>query len=376
MNTRVSNNQAILILNAIPQVGPITFKKLMEAFEYRASRVLEASRSELKKIDGIGDVIVDNILSWAESFNLEREEKYLENFNASFISCLDPEYPPLLKEIYDSPMGLYYLGDCRPSLRTIAIVGSRRSTLYGQKVAKEIASNLARMEFCIVSGMARGIDSAAHEGALEVGGKTVAILGCGPDIIYPPENKKLYEQIKNTGAVISEFPFGRKADKLTFPRRNRIISGMSQAVVVIETNSNGGSMITARMANEQGRHVFAVPGRIDQVSSHGCHELIRDGATLCRRAEDILEDLNYLSQLELDIGEQNSEKKHSTTDHITLTDVQKKVFLELQALSIAPIDALAQRTKLCISELSSALLMLELKKLVVKRIDGTFEAKI
>ena len=179
----------------------------------------------------------------------------------------------------------------------IAVVGSRRTTLYGQSVAKKLGSDLARLGFCVVSGLARGIDTAAHEGALSVGGKTAAVLGCGIDIVYPPENLDLYRRIVETGAVLSEFPFGRKADKQTFPMRNRVVAGISEAVVVVESDVQGGAMITARFAGEQGRLIYAVPGRIDQPTSHGCHQLIRDGATLFTGIDDILNELNYLDGL-------------------------------------------------------------------------------
>ena len=205
---------------------------------------------------------------------------------ATFITPRDVGYPRLLKEIHDPPIGLYRKGVYDFAQPCVAIVGSRRTTLYGQSVAKKLAADLARLGFCIVSGLARGIDTAAHEGALSVGGKTAAVLGCGIDIVYPPENLALYRRIEAEGAILSEFPFGRRADRQSFPMRNRVVAGIAEAVVVVETDVSGGSMITARFAGEQGRLIFAVPGRIDQNTSAGCHQLIRDGATLltCHRS--------------------------------------------------------------------------------------------
>lgn len=370
MNTAILENPSWMILNALPNVGPIAFKRLMAHFDSNPSRIFEANKIELMKVEGIGNGLSEIIANWQNYFNLENEFKYLEKYQARFVPCQSKQYPTLLKEIYDPPIGLYCLGDYNPGSKTIAIVGSRRSTLYGLKIARQLAIELARLGFCIVSGMARGADSAAHEGALSVGGKTVAVLGCGLDIIYPPENKNLYNQIRESGAVISEFPFGKQADKTTFPRRNRIVSGMAQAIIVVETSSNGGSMITARMAGEQGRQIFAVPGRIDQPSSKGCHELILDGATLCTGIDIILEELNYLSQLNLPIQQ---ELKALNITPAGLSEIEAKVFTALQARISATIDTLCSCTQEPSQKITSTLLMLELKKLAIKRGDGYYE---
>lgn len=372
MKTPILEDPSWIILNALPNVGPIALKRLMAHFGKNPARIFEASRIELMKVEGIGDILSEVISNWRSYFNLENELKYLSKHQAQFISCNSENYPPLLKEIYDPPIGLYSLGNYNPGLKTIAIVGSRRSTLYGLKVAKQLAIELARLGFCVVSGMARGADSAAHEGALSAGGKTIAVLGSGPDIIYPPENKDLYYRIQESGAIVSEFPFGKQADKTTFPRRNRIVSGMSQAIIVVETSSNGGSMITARMAGEQGRHVFAVPGRIDQASSKGCHELIRDGASLCTGIDIILEELNYLTQLEVPI-----QQEFGGLDIIPsgLSDTETRVFHALQARSIATIDALSACLNEPSQKISATLLMLELKKLAARHADGSYEVR-
>lgn len=368
----LSRDHVYMILNAIPQIGPISFSRLMAEFDNDVHRILRAEVRELKKVEGIGDMGALNIKEWRKFFDLGKELEKLKVYDGAFISRESDDYPALLKEIYDPPTGLYALGPCRAQLKTIGIVGSRRCTLYGMSVAKKLASELAQMGFCIVSGLARGIDAAAHEGALEVGGQTVAVLGCGADIIYPPENKDLYDEIKKKGAIVSELRFGRQADKMTFPRRNRIVSGMSQAVIVVETNSNGGSMITARLANEQGKHVFAVPGRIDQASSKGCNELIRDGATLVTCAEDILSELNYLRQGELDFGGTVKFKQPLNTPAID--GIEKELYQTLKEYGPLGVDGLLAITGKSIPEISSSLLMLELKKLVIKKADGNFEA--
>jgi DNA processing protein len=308
-------------------------------------------------------------------FDLAREEERLTQAGAVFITTRDEGYPKMLKEIHDPPIGLYRKGGFLFGQPCIAVVGSRRTTLYGQSVAKKLGAELVQMGFCVVSGLARGIDTAAHEGALSVGGKTVAVLGCGLDIVYPPENLGLYRRIAETGAVLSEFPFGRKADKQTFPMRNRVVSGISEGVVVVESDVSGGAMITARFAGEQGRLIFAVPGRIDQATSAGCHQLIRDGATLLTSVDDILNELSYLDGLRPRAI--TTEGQTSVLEQLLpqLDENERRVYDSFKGGSLLGIDALTTATALAPSEVSAALMMLELKKLVTKRADGTFEAR-
>jgi DNA processing protein len=292
-----------------------------------------------------------------------------------FITAQDEGYPKMLKEIHDPPIGLYRKGGYLFGQPCIAVVGSRRTTLYGQSVAKKLGAELAQLGFCVVSGLARGIDTAAHEGALSVGGKTVAVLGCGLDIVYPPENLGLYRRIAETGAVLSEFPFGRKADKQTFPMRNRVVSGISEGMVVVESDVSGGAMITARFAGEQGRLIFAVPGRIDQPTSAGCHQLIRDGATLLTSVDDILNELSYLDGLRPRAI--TTEGQTSVLEQLLpqLDEKERRVLDCFKGGALLGIDALTLATGLAAHEISAALMMLELKKLVLKRADGTFEAR-
>jgi DNA processing protein len=280
----------------------------------------------------------------------------------------------MLKEINDPPIGLYRRGRYEFGAPCIAIVGSRRTTLYGQATAKKFGAELARLGFCVVSGLARGIDTAAHEGALSVGGKTAAVLGCGIDIIYPPENLELYRKIEADGAILSEFPFGRRADRQSFAMRNRIVAGMSDAVIVIESDVDGGAMITARFAGEQGRLIFAVPGRIDQNTSAGCHQLIRDGATLLSSVDDILSELSYLDGLRPPpIGEKPADVAAGRPANLTADEA--KVFECFRGGAILAPDALGAATELPAAKLSATLMMLELKRLIAKRADGAFEAR-
>lgn len=376
MHTDLTAQQALMILNGLPHIGPIAVSELQRHFNGDTRAIFSASRLSLLKVKGIGNKAADSIECWQDHFNLVKEEMNLKSKGAAFVPQQDSDYPALLKETHDPPLGLYWLGDYRVDRPCIAIIGSRRSTLYGQKTARYLARDVARRGFCVVSGLARGIDTAAHEGALEADGKTIAIMGSGLDIIYPPENLDLYRRISATGAVVSEFPFGRRPDRKTFPMRNRLISGMCLALVVVETDIDGGSMITAHFAGEQGRSLFAVPGRIDQNSSRGCHQLIRDGATLLTSVDDILEDLNYLKlrQPNLDSGSDSKRDQQSIPDG--LNDLEKRVLECFKNGEMITQDTVVERTQLSVQVVASTLILLELKKLVIKRSDGKFESRL
>ncbi|TSJ77280.1 DNA-processing protein DprA [Rariglobus hedericola] len=370
----LTERQAFLVLNALPNIGPITLTRLLAELGDDPRAVFAAGAQRLEEVRGVGPAISGTIAGWAEHFDLAREEERMAQADTDFVTQRDGYYPRLLREIDSAPIGLYRKGPYDFSQPSVAIVGSRRTTLYGQSVAKKLGADLARMGFCVVSGLARGIDTAAHEGALSVGGKTAAVLGNGIDIIYPAENLNLYRQIAETGAVLSEFPFTRRADKQSFAMRNRIVAGICDAVVVVESDVAGGSMITARFAGEQGRLIFAVPGRIDQATSAGCHQLIRDGATLLTGVDDILSELNYLD------GLRPSAIPEKTTGGTALaasnlTAEEQKVYACFSGGAMVSIDAITGQTGLPTSQLSATLMMLELKRLIVKRADGTFEAR-
>jgi DNA processing protein len=365
-----------MVLNDLPNIGPITLNRLLAEFDNDPRNILAADRRRLESVRGVGPETSAAILAWSTHFNLPREEERLVQADATFITTRDAGYPKLLKEINDPPIGLYRKGTYLFDAPCIAIVGSRRTTLYGQSVAKKLGAQLAQLGFCIVSGLARGIDTAAHEGALSVGGKTAAVLGCGIDIVYPPENLDLYRRIVQTGAVLSEFPFGRKADRQTFPMRNRVVSGMSEAIIVVESDNAGGAMITARFAGEQGRLIFAVPGRIDQATSNGCHQLIRDGATLLTSVDDVLSELNYLDGFRPQAIKTPGED--SVLEQLmlpALSPSEQKLMECFKGGSILSIDQLTAAAGLSAPEVSATLMMLELKKLVAKRSDGAFEAR-
>jgi DNA processing protein len=369
----LDQRRALFVLNGLPNIGPVTLKHLLDSFENDAVAILNATRKELIRVKGVSDVIADTIAHWRERFDLEREETLLEKHGASNVNFQEADYPPMLKEIYDPPICLYFLGDYRISQPAIAIVGTRRPTLYGRGVAKRLARELAQIGFCIVSGLARGIDSEAHEGALEAKGKTVAVLGCGLDIIYPPENLDLYRRIASSGAIVSEFPFGRRADKQSFPMRNRVISGICLATIVVESNVNGGSMITARFTGEQGRMIFAVPGHIDQASSQGYHQLLRDGATLLNSTDDVIEELRLSGQLELTYAGSGDNETVTKNALPELDVLESKIAHCFDDGSAHYADAIAELTQLSQSDVASGLMMLELKRVLAKRADGAFE---
>src|ERR1051326_8732477 len=259
----MTSTEAYLALNMLPNIGPVRVRTLLEVFG-EPQAILEASAHQLMRIHGSGDEVANSITRWRELADLDGELKRVEKAGAHVLTQQDAAYPKLLREIPSPPLVLYVKGklDERDN-HSVGVVGSRRTTMYGRAAAQRLTIQLAHCGMTIVSGGARGIDTAAHEGALKIQGRTIAVLGSGLDVIYPSENKALFEQIAEAGAVISEFPFGTKPDKQTFPMRNRIISGMSLGVLVVEASLTSGALITANMALEQGRQVFAVPGRID-----------------------------------------------------------------------------------------------------------------
>jgi DNA processing protein len=371
MSQELTERQALLVLNSLPGIGPILLNRLLGELDGDARAVFAAGARRLEAIQGVDSDIRGAIADWPKHFDLGREEERMAGSDAGYLTVRDDAYPKLLREIHDPPAVLYRKGAYNLEHQAIAIVGSRRPTFYGLGVAKRLGSELARLGFCVVSGLARGIDTAAHEGALEAGGRTAAVLGTGLDIVYPPENLDLYRRIAESGAVLSEFSFGRRADRNSFPMRNRIVSGMSIAVVVVESAADGGAMITARFAGEHGRLLFAVPGRIDQSTSAGCHQLIRDGATLLTGVDDIVSELSYLGGLR---PAPIPEKSRPAEAPVELNEDEQTVFSRFADGAILGADVLARETGLGAAQVSAALMLLELKHLIGKRLDGSYEA--
>ncbi|HEY6010892.1 MAG TPA: DNA-processing protein DprA, partial [Nitrospirota bacterium] len=278
-------------LSSIPGVGRITFRKLVNHFG-SPERALAASQNELQDIGGLSDKAISGIASFPWRERAELEVANANNAGISIVIADDPAYPAALRNTPDPPLFLYIRGSLLPEDgNAVAIVGTRTPTHYGTTITGRIAADLASAGFTIVSGMARGIDTLAHKGALAAKGRTIAVLGCGIDVVYPPENKGLMEEIARNGAVISENPFGTKPEAGYFPARNRIISGLSRGTAIIEAATDSGSLITANYALEQGRKLYAVPGNIGSPNSRGTNSLIKRGATLVESAEDVLKDL-------------------------------------------------------------------------------------
>ncbi|MDH3391297.1 MAG: DNA-processing protein DprA [Desulfobulbaceae bacterium] len=285
--------QSWLALSLVPGMGPVTCNKLVAHFG-SPEKVLAASSPNLTAVASLRKESLAALSGEGRQHLEELANKEIERAaekNIVIIPCDDPLYPALLKNIHDPPVVLYVLG--APELlncRGLGIVGSRAATHYGKDIAQQMAGSLSRQGFTIISGLALGIDTAAHNGALAAEGKTIAVLGCGLDIVYPPSNHNLYKRIASAGAVVSEYPLGTKPDSFRFPARNRIISGLSLGIVVVEAANRSGSLITASHALEQGREVFAVPGRIDSVKSAGTHTLLQQGAKLVHSINDIVEE--------------------------------------------------------------------------------------
>ncbi|OHB82984.1 MAG: DNA protecting protein DprA, partial [Planctomycetes bacterium RBG_19FT_COMBO_48_8] len=277
-------------------IGPVTFAKMIKYFG-SAERVLGASVSELAKIDGIGFKTAEKIASTREKFNATAELELARKLGVWLVKLIDERYPPVLKRIYDPPPVLYIKGSLgRQDNLAMSIVGSRHCSLYGQEQASRFAHFLGSAGFTICSGMARGIDTAAHQGALSAGGRTIAVQGCGLGNIFPPENKKLFELISESGACVSELPLQAEPLAVNFPPRNRIIAGLSLGTIVVEAALNSGGLITAKAALDYDREVMAVPGKIDSPLSRGAHQLIKQGATLIESVEDVMEALGQIGE--------------------------------------------------------------------------------
>ena len=356
----MTSREAFIALNMIDHVGPVRVRQLIEHFG-DAAAILKASKHQLMAVRGIGEDTANAISSWKKNVDLAAELKRCDEFGCHCVTQEDTEYPELLRQIYDPPIVLYVKGTLDPKDKNgIAIVGSRQTTPYGIEVARRFGYQLAYMGVTVVSGGARGIDTAAHQGSLSAKGRTLCVLGTGINIVFPPENAELFERIAASGAVISQYPFNRKADKQSFAIRNRIVAGMTLGTVVVEANMTSGALITANFATEYGRQVFAVPGRIDSPRSKGCHELIKKGAKLCEGAEDILSEFEYLFPAS---NKPPSANETGVLPALTLSDHEQKVYDALDGEPV-PMDDVIRKSGLPSSTVSVALLSLEMKRIV------------
>ena len=348
-----------VLLSMVDGLGPRRLAALVEHFG-TAEKVWFAGERDLRYVPGIGDKVISCLVTRRRELKPEQEIQRICDLGIRVISREEREYPQVLKRIYDPPQILYLRGNTEVLNKAMfAIVGARKATHYGITMARRIAAELTYAGLGITSGMARGIDTAAHMGALDAGGPTVAVLGCGVDVVYPRENRKLMEQIIDKSAVISEFPPGTSPVGGNFPQRNRIISGLASGVLVIEAAQNSGSLITADFALEQGRDVFALPGQVTHPLNKGCHMLIRQGACLVEQASDILDEMGIIE----------GKGGHSFTDipdrdtNNDLTPEEKKVY---NVISDDPVssEVIIERAGLKPSEVLAILAVMEINGLV------------
>ncbi|MBI1921933.1 MAG: DNA-protecting protein DprA [Geobacter sp.] len=347
-------------LKSVPNVGNVTFRRLLERFGSPRA-VFAASRTELNSVHGVGEVAAESIKTFDCRQAVARECAAVERHRVEIVTWLDPRYPRLLREIPDPPPFLYVKGSLAEDEVAVAVVGSRRASTYGRMTTERLSKELAGCGITIVSGMARGIDTTAHKGALAGGGRTLGVLGCGIDLVYPPENRPLFEQVIANGALISEFPMGTLPLAENFPRRNRIISGLSNGVLVVEAALQSGSLITAQMALEQGRDVFAVPGNIDSGASQGTNQLIKQGAKLISSVQDILDELPGCAT---PIPVTPPERRFD------LSPDEEKVHRQLAATPLH-IDEITAKSALTAGDVSAILLRLELKG-AVQQLPGKY----
>jgi DNA processing protein len=368
-------------LKWVEGVGNVGFKALLEAFG-TPQKVFEAPLSMIKAVPGIGDKTAPQIRAFKDWKKVEKELECADKTGVSIVTSQDPLYPSQLLSTYDYPTFLYVKGHLKEDDVNVAVVGSRTASTYGKFTTERLCRELVLRGITVISGLARGIDSAAHRGALSGKGRTIAVLGCGLDVVYPPENEKLFTEISLQGALISEFPFGTPPNAPNFPARNRIISGISLGVVVVEASEKSGSLITARIALEQGREVFAVPGSIDSSGSRGTNKLIKQGAKLIENVEDILEEIlpqvtrapKLVKPDQRQKQPDDQQKILTSSPDLVLKETEKTVW---QVLSQKPvhIDQIITSTGLTAHEVLVILLNLELQGLIEQKPGKTYMRK-
>jgi len=355
----MTEREAYILFNMMEGIGPVRVRHMIETLGSAVDAV-SAHPDDMQRARGVGAELARSVAAQRESLDETAECRKAEAMGAWIVTPVDEDYPAPLKEIHDPPLALYGLGSLdKKDRHGIAIVGSRRSTLYGKQVADRLGYQLARTGFTVISGLARGIDTAAHEGCIKGGGRTIAVMGGALDKVYPPENEPLAEQITKQGAVLTEFAMGREPDRTTFAIRNRIVSGLSMGVVVVEAGLKSGALITADVAAEQGRTIFAVPGRIDSQASRGPHKLIKAGARLVEDVDDILQEFEFLIPPE----KKQAELSLDMRPEVRLDADEQAV---VKALWQGPmdVDALTREAGLSSARVSALLIGLEMKRVV------------
>ena len=351
--------EAYVALNMVAGLGSVTVQRIVAALG-SAQAVFQASERDLASVQGVGPVRAGLLTRELHAVDWKSEWRRAEELNVRLITPVDAGYPGPLSAIHDPPLVLYVTGEWPDVWPTcVAVVGTRRPTVYGRETARQLSYLLAQTGIPVISGLARGIDTEAHRGALSAEGRTVAVIGGALDCLYPEENRTLAREIaQGKGAVISEFPFGRKPDRTTFPMRNRVISGLSKGVLVVEAAARSGALITADQALEQGRNVMAVPGRIDTPVARGCHRLLRQGARLVETLDDILEELQDLPTLQ---PRQVSAPTEGAPPLASLSDDERRIVVCLDA-GERPVDEIIRETGLPAARVSALLIGLEMKR--------------
>ncbi len=349
---------AYIALNMVEGLGPVKVRALRQALD-AVEKICTAPADELIKVPGIGEKLAARISVSMRDIDVCEEIRRAEKIGADIITPEDDDYPDMLRELYDPPLALYIKGHLKPEdQRALAVVGSRHCTSYGLSATDRLAYQMAQTGFTVVSGLARGIDTAAHRGAIKAKGRTIAFLGSALDELYPPENSDLAEAISRTGALISEYPMGRKPDRTTFPYRNRLVSGLALGTLVVEAGPGSGALKTADLALDQGRQLFAVPGRIDSPASRGSNTLIKQGAKLVMDIQDILDEFEFLS-----LSSPGCDHLSEPMQMPDLSASEKNIIENLMDGAV-DIDTLCRMTGLKSHEISGTLLQLEMKRLV------------
>lgn len=363
--------EQLILLNLVPGIGSIHMRRLLDAFG-NLDRLWTATPQELQQVEGIGPVLAQRLVAGCrDEAALQHELTLAKRDGVAIVTLLeDATYPEPLRTLPDPPLALYIRGSLvAADAVAVAVIGARHASLYGLQCTDRLSYDLALRGITVVSGLARGIDAAAHRGALKTAGRTIAVLGSGLSRIYPPEHQELAAQVARQGAVISEYPMEMSPLAHNFPRRNRLISGLSLGVVVVEASQQSGALITADCALEQGREVFAVPGPMTSVTSQGTHQLVKQGARLVTSVEDILEELRLTPQPVRDVTTQEMPSARSAVDLVHLPPSERRVFECVQAREPRYIDAIVDESGLSLAEVSSTLLQLELKQ-VIRQLPG------
>ncbi len=358
----MEERSALLVFHLLPGIGPLRTRDLLDHFRTAAS-ALAASRSDLRAV--LGGKLATVVSTWEEQVDLPAEWEAVRSGDARVVTWADEDYPALLRQIHSPPVAIYVRGSLSPSdAQSIAVVGTRQMTRYGREATRRLSFQIARAGFTVVSGLAYGVDTAAHEAALAAGGRTLAVLGSGLNRLYPPENAALAEQITRQGALISQFAMDTKAEPRLFPARNLTVSGLCRGILITEGNLKSGSMLTAKAALDQNRDVFAVPGPIDRPGSAGPNSLIRDGARLVRSFEDLAEDLEWGGP---PTGRE-PDREMPELPGLELPDIQlsaeERSVLDSIGREETSVERVVQKTGLPPSTVSSTLMRLQLRRLI------------